>query len=98
MPWAEQIEAVWWGLGIGTAIVIAIWAVIAGAWSRRTGALAETETGDRVPEGVAPVHEYAEGIAEAHGPVPLILQIIIVSVVLWTVGYIAVFVTRGFTF
>ena len=44
------------------------------------------------------MHEYPEGIAEAHGPVPLIVKIIIVSFVLWTVGYVVVFVQRGFTF
>ena len=98
MPWAEQIEAVWWGLGVGTAIIIAIWAVIAGGWARRTGAVTDTDTGDHVPEAIAPIHEYPEGISEAHGPVPLIIQVIIVSVALWTVGYVVVFVTRGFTF
>ncbi len=98
MPWEEQIEAVLWGLGVGAAIVVAIWAVIAGGWSRRTGATAVAEGGDHVPEPVAPVHEYPEGITEAHGPVPLIVKIIMVSFVLWAVGYVVLFVQRGFTF
>jgi hypothetical protein len=98
MPWAEQIEAVWWGLGVGAAIVIAIWAVIRGGWSWRTGTVAGTEGGDRTPEPVLPVHEYADGFSEGHGPVPLIVKIIIVSFVLWAVGYVVLFVQLGYTF
>jgi len=98
MPWAEQIEAVWWGLGVGTAIIFAIWAVIRGGWSWRTGTVPGTEGGDRTPDPVLPVHEYTGGFSEGHGPVPLIVKIIIVSFVLWAVGYVVVFVTSGFTF
>ena len=72
--------------------------MIAGGWSRRTGAAAGAEGGDHVPEPVAPIHDYPEGISEAHGPVPLIVTIIVVSFVLWAVGYVVVFVQRGFTF
>ncbi len=98
MPWAEQIEAVWWGLGVGAAIIIAIWAVIVGGWSRRTGAVLSAEGENAVPEAIEPVHDYPEGISEGHGPVPLIVKVIIVTFVIWAVGYVVVFVTRGFTF
>jgi len=98
MPWAEQLEAIWWGLGVGAAIILAIWAVIAGGWSRRTGAVVSATGENAAPEAIQPVHEYPEGIAEAHGPVPLVVKIIIVSVVVWTVGYVVVFVARGYTF
>ncbi len=98
MPWEEQVEAVLWGLGVGAAIIVVIWAVIAGGWSRRTGAVAVAEGADHIPEPVAPVHDYPEGITEAHGPVPLIVKLIVVSFVLWAVGYVVLFVQRGFTF
>jgi hypothetical protein len=98
MPWAEQIEAVWWGLAVGAAIIIAIIAVIAGGWSRRTGAARGAEGSDHVPEPVAPIHDYPEDISEAHGPVPLIVTLIAVSFVVWAVGYVVVFVQRGYTF
>ena len=87
-----------WGLGVGAAIIVVIWAVIAGGWSRRTGTVAVAEGDDHVPEPVAPVHDYPEGISEAHGPVPLIVKFIIVSFVLWAIGYVVLFVQRGFTF
>ena len=98
MPWAEQIEAVWWGLGVGAAIIFAIWAVIAGGWSRRTGAILSSEGENVAPEAVPPIHDYPEGISEAHGPVPLIVKVIMVSFVVWAVGYVVLFVQRGFTF
>ena len=98
MPAYQQIEAVLWGLGVGAAIIVAIWAVIAGGWSRRTGAVTSPDIGDHVPEPVAPVHDYPEGISEAHGPVPLIVKVIMVSFVLWTIGYVVLFVQRGYTF
>lgn len=98
MPWAEQIEAIWWGLGVGAAIIIAIWAVIVGGWSRRTGATISPEGENTFPEPVQPVHDYAEGLSEGHGPVPLIVKVIMVSFVVWAVGYVALFVQRGFTF
>jgi hypothetical protein len=98
MPWAEQIEAVWWGLGVGAAIIVVIWAVITGAWSRRTGAITSAEGENTAPEPVAPIHDYPEDISEAHGPVPLIVKFIIVSFTLWAIGYVIVFVQRGYTF
>jgi preprotein translocase subunit SecY len=98
MPWAEQIEAVWWGLGVGAAIIIVIWAVIVGGWSRRTGAVVGPHGESTAPEAISPVHDYPEGISEGHGPVPLIVKVIIVTFVVWAVGYVVLFVQRGFTF
>jgi len=98
MPWAEQIEAIWWGLGVGAAIIFAIWAVIAGGWARRTGAVPSADGENALPEPVPPIHDYPEGISEAHGPVPLIVTLIIVGFALWAVGYVVLFVQRGFVF
>ena len=71
--------------------------MIAGGWARRTGATPHVD-GASVPEPVAPVHDYPEGLSEAHGPVPIIVTLIIVSFVLWTVGYVVLFVQSGYTF
>jgi len=48
--------------------------------------------------GLPMIHEYAEGISEAHNPVPLIIKLVIISVLVWTVAYILLFVRAGFNF
>jgi hypothetical protein len=93
MPYQEQLEAALGGIGVGLAIIVVIYLVVSGSWFR-------SATGDRVPESdpkpapVEPVHEYPEGLAEAHGPLPAIVKFIIAAWVLWAVGYTAVYFTR----
>lgn len=97
MPASQQISAVLWGLGVGITTIVVIYVVIAGSWFRKPVGEALPDA-DATPEPVAPVHEYPEGIEEAHGKVPMINKLIMVSFVLWAIGYVVLFVQRGFTF
>jgi hypothetical protein len=82
---------------VGVSLIIAIWAAMRGGWWRKPTNDALPEA-DATPSPVEPVHDYPEGLAEAHGPVPLIVKIIIVSFVVWTVIYVYLFVQAGFNF
>ena len=48
--------------------------------------------------GLPMIHEYPEGISEAHNPMPLIIKLTIVSVLIWTVVYVVLFAQAGFNF
>ena len=48
--------------------------------------------------GLPMIHEYPEGISEAHNPMPLIIKLTIVSVLVWTVVYVVLFAQSGFNF
>jgi len=96
MPMSQQISAVVWGLTIGLALLTAIYFTIRGAWFRAPQH--EGIVGDMTPEPVQPVHDYPGGVAEAHGPVPIIIKLIIVSVLVWTVIYVIMFAQSGFNF
>jgi hypothetical protein len=97
MPASQQISAVVWGLSVGITMVVIIWAVIRGGWFRKpTNDVLPAD--DATPDPIGPVHDYPEGLAEAHGPVPLIVKLIIISVLVWTVVYIGLFARAGFTF
>ena len=93
MPVSEQLEAALGALGVGAAMILVVYLVVSNAWFRKA-------THDRVPDRdplpapVEPVHDYPEGLAEAHGPVPLILKLIIIAFVLWAIGYVVVYFTR----
>jgi len=93
MPVSEQWEAALGALGVGAAMILVIYLVVSNAWFRKAG-------NDRVPESdplptpVEPVHDYPEGLAEAHGPVPFVIKLIVVAFVLWAIGYIVVYFTR----
>jgi len=97
MPAFQQISSVVWGLSIGVASIIVVWAVIRGAWFRKPGGIDLPES-ELTPEPIQPVHDYPEGISEAHGPVPLAVRIVIVSFLVWTVIYVLMFARAGFTF
>ncbi len=108
MPASQQIAAVLWGLGVGAALIIVVWATVRGGWYRKplvgsTRDLAELpeahpHTEDSMPEVLGAVHEYPDGISEAHGPVPLIVKLVIISFTVWAIGYVVLFVQRGYTF
>jgi len=93
MPYQEQLEAALGGIGVGLAMIVVIYIVVSTSWFRRAGH-------DRVPDvdpkpaPVEPIHDYPDGLAEAHGPTPLIVKVIIISFALWAVGYVAVYFTR----
>lgn len=97
MPAYQQISGVVWGLAIGIAAIVVVWAVIRGGWYRKPGQLTP-EQRDLLPEPSQPVHDYPEGITEAHGPMPLIVRVVIVSFLVWAVVYVALFARAGFNF
>jgi len=97
MPVEQQIRAVVWGLVVGTGIIVVVWAIIRGGWWRKPTNDVLPEL-DAAPEPVGPVHDFPDGLTEAHGPVPLVVRIIVVAFVLWTVTYVALFVRAGFNF
>lgn len=50
-------------------------------------------------KGAVPlIHDFPEGISEAHNPVPLIIKIVMISCLLWAVVYVILFVQSGFNF
>lgn len=93
MPVNEQLEAALGALGVGAAMILVVYLVVSNAWFRKA-------TNDRVPErdplpaSIEPVHDYPEGLSEAHGPVPFLIKLITVAFVLWAVGYVVVYFTR----
>jgi hypothetical protein len=97
MPVSQQVAAVLWGLGVGTALIIVIWATVRGGWFRKP-LVGDPRAENSMPEPVQPVHDHAEGISEAHGPVPMIVWLVIVGFTLWTIGYVVLFVQSGYTF
>ena len=97
MPVQQQVSAVLWGLGVGAAIIIAIYVTVRGGWFRKP-LVGDPRVEESLPEPVQPIHEYPEGIAEAHGPVPLIVKLVIISFTVWAIGYVVLFVQRGYTF
>ena len=97
MPVEQQIRAVVWALVVGTGAIVVIWAVIRGGWWRKP--LNDVVPAqDASPEPNAPVHEFPGGVSEAHGPVPLIVKLVIVGVLVWTVVYVVLYARAGFTF
>ncbi|NTU72155.1 MAG: hypothetical protein HGB10_10105 [Coriobacteriia bacterium] len=97
MPASQQIAAVSWGLAVGIALIAIVWATVKGGWFRQP-LKGDPRSEDSLPEPIEPVHDFPDGISEAHGPVPLIVRIVIVSFVLWTIAYVVMFVQRGYTF
>ena len=108
MPASQQIAAVLWGLGVGVALIVIIYATIRGGWYREPlvghprdqDSLPEAHPADEDsrPAVLGQVHDYPDEISEAHGPVPLVVRIVIISFVFWAIGYVVLFVQRGYTF
>ena len=115
MPASQQIVAVLWGLGVGTALIVIIYATIRGGWYREplVGSPRNEDSlpdphpqaedsmpavQDSMPVVLGEVHDYPDDVSEAHGPVPLVVKIVTVSFVLWAIGYVVLFVQRGYTF
>lgn len=97
MPVHQQVAAILWGLGIGAALIIVIYVTVRGGWFRKP-IVGEPVEADLLPEPVQPVHDYADGITEAHGPVPMIVRLVIIAFALWAIGYVVLFVQHGYTF
>lgn len=88
MPAYQQIFAVGVGLAVGLVSIVAMWLVVNNGWSRAGGRAHDT---DPAPEPVGDVHEYPQGLAEAHGPVTGFLRFAIVGFIVWAIVYIAMF-------
>jgi hypothetical protein len=97
MPASQQIASVLWGLGVGIAFIIVIFATVRGGWFRKP-VVGDPRDESSLPDPIQPVHDYADGISEAHGPVPLIIWLVIISFAVWAIGYVVLFVQRGYTF
>lgn len=97
MPAYQQLVAVLWSLGIGAALIAIIYVTVSGGWFRRQTVDAASESLE-YPEPVQPIHEFPEGIAEANGPVPMIVKLVVIGFGLWAIGYVVLFVQRGYTF
>jgi hypothetical protein len=97
MPVSQQIASVLWGLGVGTALIVVVWATVLGGWFRKP-LVGDPRDEASLPEPVQPVHDYADGLSEAHGPVPLVVRLVILGFVVWAIGYVVLFVQNGYTF
>ncbi|PKQ16770.1 MAG: hypothetical protein CVT67_03080 [Actinobacteria bacterium HGW-Actinobacteria-7] len=89
MP-AQQTGAIWWALGVGAGFIVVIYFLISSAWFRKATNDA-VPVSDELPEPTQPIHEYPEGLAEAHGKVPVVLKILIGSFLVFLVYYVAQF-------
>jgi hypothetical protein len=94
MPLDQQWSAVLWGLGLGVTFIVGVWLVVANAWFRQANADRVPRT-DVHPDPIGTVDEYPEGLAEGHGRVTVFLKVYIVAFVLWTVGYVYIFLTTA---
>jgi hypothetical protein len=93
MPMSEQLEAALGALGVGAAMILVVYLVVSNAWFRKASNDRMPDR-DPLPTPVEPVHDYPEGLAEAHGPVPLLIKLMIVGFILWAIGYVVVYFTR----
>ena len=91
MPTSVQLSAALWGLGVGIAFFVLIYMTVRSGWFRKAVGR-QVPTADPLPEPIEPIHEYPEGLSEAHGPVPAILKIVIASYVVFLVVYVAYFI------
>jgi hypothetical protein len=92
MPYSMQASAVWWGLGVGLAFFVVIYVAVRSGWFRKaTNDMVPAE--DKAPEPVEPVHHYPHDLAEAHGKVPVVIKLVIVSFLVFLVVYVALFIT-----
>jgi len=90
MPQSQQLYSTLWALAVGTAFFVIIYFTVRSGWFRKGGG--ETPTQDVHPDVGEPVHDYPEGLAEAHGKVPFVLKGIIVGYVIFLVFYVVYFV------
>jgi hypothetical protein len=92
MPIDQQWTAALWGVGLGATFIASVWLVVANAWFRKATA-DRIPTTDVHPDPIGTVDEYPEGLGEAHGRVTLFLKAYIVLFVVWSIGYIYIFLT-----
>lgn len=87
MPASQQLQAAIWGVGVGIGLFFLIYFVVRSGWFRKAGnGVVPAE--DVTPDAQGPVHHYPEELAEAHGPVPLVLKILIVGYLVFLAGYV----------
>jgi len=91
MPQSQQIASALWALAVGITFFAIIYFTVRSGWFRKGGGNV-VPAQDVQPDATEPVHEYPEGLAEAHGKVPFILKGIIVGYVIFLVFYVVYFV------
>lgn len=92
MPYEQQLQGVLWALGVGLIMLVVIYMTVRSGWFRK-GANDVVPAEDVTPSADEPVHHYPEGLAEAHGRVPVILKIIIAGYLVFLVWYIYNFIS-----
>jgi hypothetical protein len=90
MPTSQQIAASVWGLAVGLGFLVIIYMTVRSGWFRKAGNDVVPEK-EALPEPTPPIHEYPEGLEEAHGNVPAVLKIVIVGYIVFLVAYVAIF-------
>jgi hypothetical protein len=91
MTYSMQANAVWWGLGVGLAFFAVLYVAVLSGWFRKaTYDVVPAE--DITPEPTEPLHHYPEGLAEAHGKVPVVLKLVIASFIVFLVVYVALYI------
>ena len=73
MPVSQQIAASVWGLAVGLGFLVVIYMTVRSGWFRKAGNDIVPEQ-DPLPEPTPPIHEYPDGLSEAHGSVPVVLD------------------------
>lgn len=87
MPASQQLQAALWGVGVGIGLFLLIYFVVRSGWYRKAvNDVVPAE--DLTPEAMGDVHHYPEELAEAHGPVPFVLKLLIVSYLVFLAGYV----------
>jgi hypothetical protein len=90
MPIDWQIARALWGLGLLTVFFVMIYVIFRDGWFR--GAI-----GDRTPEtDVEPkpqgeITEFPESLEEASAPSTVFMRLLIISYIIWAIGYVALF-------
>jgi hypothetical protein len=91
MPQSQQLSATLWALAVGGGLILVIYFAVRSGWFRK-GGNDVVPTDDVLPEPAEPVHEYPDGLGEAHGRIPFVLKGFIVGYVIFLAFYIVYFV------
>lgn len=92
MPYQQQLGGVLWALAVGLVMWVVIHMTVRSGWFRKGGN--NIVPAEDVPPMVdEPVHRYADDFVEAHGPVPIILKIIIAGYLVFVVWYVYNFIS-----
>ena len=99
MPANQQIAAVLWGLGVGAALIV----VDLGDGAGRRGSASRSRATarrdrSRCPTPIQPVHDYPRDSPRRTDRCRSSSSSSSSAFVVWAIGYVVLFVQRGFTF